>query len=140
MTLERPRFTTTKLREGYDTGEVDSLVDLVFLVLAHGEANLSPSSVENYRFTPTRLRDGYDMGEVDQWLDEAVVALADHRRKPGAGPSAAGATAYATPPATPAGSPTRSDAIVEVGGGTNRTVLLVVALVVLAVAAYVLFR
>ncbi len=69
MTLERPRFGTTKLMEGYDCGEVDDFVDRVFHVLAQDEPGMTPEQVRDVRFTPVRLREGYVMGDVDDWLD-----------------------------------------------------------------------
>ena len=129
MTLERPRFTTTKLTEGYDMAAVDDAIDRVFAALAEPTPSMTRADVVNLRFTPTRLRQGYNMDEVDTWLDKAVAALDQH-----AGGSA---TPVADEPATvPTASSTRSDAIVEVSGGPSRVLLVMAALVVLAVAAY----
>ncbi len=36
MALERPRFSTTKLREGYDIDDVDEAVDRVFVASPTG--------------------------------------------------------------------------------------------------------
>lgn len=131
MTLERPRFTTTKLTEGYDMGEVDDAIDRIFAALDGSAPALTPADVQTLRFTPVRLRQGYTIGEVDDWLDLAAAELA----APRAGTSEPGATG--TPdPTQPAYAPTTSAAITEVGAGSSRVLVGIVVLVVLVVLAY----
>ncbi|WP_374458110.1 DivIVA domain-containing protein [Nocardioides sp.] len=76
MTLERPTFSTTSMREGYDTEEVDRAVDLVLDNLALPELRFGADQITSLRFTPVRLQQGYDMGEVDSWLDLAAAETA----------------------------------------------------------------
>jgi DivIVA domain-containing protein len=64
--VEQARFTPVRLREGYDMGEVDALLDDVIEAAGRGEA-VGPV-IDRARFTPVRLREGYDMGEVDRFL------------------------------------------------------------------------
>ena len=92
MALERPHFSTTKLREGYDMEEVDDAVDRVFGALAEPVPTMSAKDVTTLRFSPVRLREGYDMGQVDEWLDQAAAEL----------DRSAGAAAPATPAPTDA--------------------------------------
>lgn len=131
MPLERPRFSTTKLREGYDMGEVDDAIDRVFGALAEPVPSMSGADVRTLRFTPVRLREGYDMGEVDEWLDQAASEL-----ERTAGGTAA--TAPATPtPATPgpaAYDGTRSTAITEVRTGVPGPLLVLIVIVVVVAA------
>lgn len=64
--VERARFTPVRLREGYDMGEVDALLDDVVEAAERGEP-VGPV-IDRARFTPVRLREGYDMSEVDRLL------------------------------------------------------------------------
>lgn len=132
MPLERPRFSTTKLREGYDMGEVDDAIDRIFAALTGDPPTMSPEQVSQLRFTPTRLRDGYDMDEVDQWLDEAAAEL--EARDGRAGPAVA-----APAPSHPSAAATRSDAVVEVQGARARLVPVLVVLAVLLGVAWVVY-
>ena len=131
MALERPRFSTTKLREGYGIADVDDAVDRVFVALADGATSMTASDVTSLRFNPVRLAEGYDMGEVDTWLDQAAAEL--DRASSGAAPAAPtpASAAYETT------SGTRSDAITEVRSTSPRTVLAL--LVLLAVVAYAFY-
>jgi DivIVA domain-containing protein len=68
--METPKFSRTKLREGYDAVEVDAFVQRALWGLGSRDATaIKADDVRNVRFTPVRLREGYDMGEVDAWLD-----------------------------------------------------------------------
>ncbi|RNL79557.1 DivIVA domain-containing protein [Nocardioides marmorisolisilvae] len=64
--IDRMRFTPVRLREGYDMGEVDDLLDR--LVQAAREGHAFAPIVAGAKFTPVRMREGYDMGEVDAFL------------------------------------------------------------------------
>lgn len=66
-----PRFTTTRLREGYSIDEVDDFLADVLRRLVPGRPDGAlAEKIREARFTPVRLRVGYDMGEVDQYLDD----------------------------------------------------------------------
>ena len=75
MGVERPTFTRTLLREGYDCADVDRAVDRVMESLSAPQPSLGPNEVAELVFTPRRHGSGYDMGEVDDWLDQVLVAL-----------------------------------------------------------------
>jgi DivIVA domain-containing protein len=141
MTFDRPTFSTTSLREGYDTDEVDRAVELILDNLALPEPRFGADQITVLRFTPVRLQQGYDMGEVDSWLDLAAAAT-ERRRAGGVEPeqqSAPATTEAAAPaPAPTSYAPTTSTAITEVRSGGPGLYLLVLAVVVVAgVLAYV---
>ncbi|WP_017935993.1 DivIVA domain-containing protein [Nocardioides sp. Iso805N] len=73
--VENCRFTPVRLREGYDTGEVDDFLDDLCRRLRAGEP--VAALVAGARFTPVRMREGYDMGEVDRLLERVVADAAD---------------------------------------------------------------
>ncbi|MCP3423189.1 DivIVA domain-containing protein [Nocardioides pinisoli] len=133
MTFERPTFSTTSIREGYDTGEVDRAVEMVLDDLALPEPRLGADQITALRFTPVRLQQGYDMGEVDSWLDLAA-AETERRRVGGVEPgqqSAPATTEAAAPaPAPTSYAPATSTAITEVKAGGPGLYLLVLAVVV----------
>ena len=133
MTLERPAFSTTKLTEGYDAGEVDDLVDRVFAALAGTTPAMSADDVRNVRFTPVRLRGGYTMSDVDDWLDLAAAELA--ARGVTSAPTPAGTTSHAHP------SYEHPDPVVALrtGPAWRRVALaLVIAAIVVLVQVYVI--
>ncbi len=95
-TIDAARFTTVRLREGYDMQEVDEFLDIAKRNLqlryeaqdrlhAGGsfrslDVGLLSKHIENVEFTTVRLREGYDMQEVDEFLDaldEQIRALDD---------------------------------------------------------------
>ena len=137
MALDRPRFSTTKLREGYDIADVDAAVDRVFVALADGATSMTASDVSSLRFNPVRLAAGYDMGEVDTWLDQAATELG--RTSGGVAPAAPAAAATPASSAYETPSGTRSDAITEVRSSTPRILVVLVLVVLLAVVAYALY-
>jgi DivIVA domain-containing protein len=137
MALERPRFSTTRLREGYDIADVDNAVDRVFVALADGATSMTASDVSSLRFTPVRLSEGYDMGEVDSWLDQAAAEL--DRTSGGAAPAtpaAPGAPAWAAYETTSA---TRSDAVTEVRSSSPRILVVLALVLLLAIVAYAFY-
>ena len=137
MTLERPSFSTTSMREGYDTDEVDRAIDLIFHDLDLPEPRFGAEQITGLRFTPVRLQQGYDMGEVDSWLDLAA-AETERRSAGGVAPGQAPAAAEAPAPAPTSYAPTSSTAITEVeAGGAGLSVLLLAIVVVVGVLAYV---
>ncbi len=69
MTVPAPRFGLTRLRDGYDTAEVDATVGRVLAALEGRGPGVTRAEVQALRFTPVRVRQGYDMGDVDAWLD-----------------------------------------------------------------------
>jgi DivIVA domain-containing protein len=142
MTLDRPTFSTTSIREGYDTGEVDRAVDLILDNLALPEPRFGADQITVLRFTPVRLQQGYDMGEVDTWLD--VAATETERRSTGGlgseqQPTPVRPQAAAPAPAPTSYAPTTEAAITEVqAGGPGLYVLVLAIVVVVGVLAYVL--
>jgi DivIVA domain-containing protein len=71
------RFSTTRLRPGYDMEEVDAFLDEIRdTFLGIREPLLAPDEIRAKQFSTTRLRPGYDMEEVDAFLDEAELRLA----------------------------------------------------------------
>jgi DivIVA domain-containing protein len=82
------RFTSVRLREGYDRAEVDTFVDRAVHALAAPVPTLAPDDVRTVTFTPVRLREGYDMAEVDGYLDDLERQLADRWRAAGLVPDA----------------------------------------------------
>jgi DivIVA domain-containing protein len=76
------RFSTTRrLREGYDTAEVDTFRDEVrdtFIRRRHPP--VTAEEADGKRFTLRLLRPGYDVEQVDAFFDEAEVRLAEMRR------------------------------------------------------------
>jgi DivIVA domain-containing protein len=135
--LERPRFSTTKLREGYDIADVDAAVDRVFVALADGATSMTASDVSSLRFNPVRLAAGYDMGEVDTWLDQAAAELG--RTSGDASPAAPAAPATPASAAYETTSGTRSDAITEVRSSSPRIMLVLALVVLLAIVAYAFY-
>jgi len=79
--VDRVRFTPVRLREGYDMGEVDALLDAVVAAGERGDP-VAPI-IDAARFTPVRLREGYDMGEVDRFLTELKGGVAVVSDDPG---------------------------------------------------------
>jgi DivIVA domain-containing protein len=75
--VEARKFSTTRLRPGYDREEVDAFADAIrdtFLEI--GEPSLTPDAIRTKQFSTTRLVPGYDYEEVDAFLDEAELRLA----------------------------------------------------------------
>jgi DivIVA domain-containing protein len=80
--ISQVRFTPVRLREGYEMGGVDDLLDrLVTALRAGGPVD---ELVRTARFTPVRMREGYDMGEVDEFLSRVVATAATADRSPSA--------------------------------------------------------
>jgi len=134
--IDRPRFSTTRMREGYDVADVDATVDRVMASLeGDGATGITPAEIEQLRFTPVRLGAGYDMGEVDAWLDTVTAEL--DRRGSGAARTTAPIAEPMADPAPAAGAPAPSSpaAVQEVGG---RIDLKVTALAMIGVVALVL--
>jgi DivIVA domain-containing protein len=74
-------FSTRRLREGYDTGEVDAFrKEIRDTFLGVRRPPLTWPAVPGKQFTTTRrLRSGYDVEEVDAFLDKAEPRLAAMR-------------------------------------------------------------
>jgi len=64
------RFTPVRLREGYDMGEVDELLDRLAAAVTAGEP--VDDVVQDTGFTEVRLREGYAKTEVDEFLQRVV--------------------------------------------------------------------
>jgi DivIVA domain-containing protein len=73
------RFSTTRrVREGYDTAEVDAFrEELRDTFLGVRQPPLTWHAVDSKRFTVTFLRPGYDVEQVDAFIDKAVGAFVD---------------------------------------------------------------
>ena len=70
------RFSTTRLRPGYDMGQVDAFLEAVrdtFLGVRHPP--LTADEVRAKQFAVTRLRPGYDEQEVDAFLEDVEARL-----------------------------------------------------------------
>jgi DivIVA domain-containing protein len=75
--IDRKRFSTIRLRPGYDEEEVDLLLDGIRdTFLGARQPPVTPDEVANARFTTTRLRPGYVDTEVDAFLHEVRGKLA----------------------------------------------------------------
>ena len=74
--VEARKFSTTRLRPGYDEEEVDAFADAIRdTFLGIREPSLTPDEIRTKQFSTTRLRPGYDEEEVDAFLDEAESRL-----------------------------------------------------------------
>ena len=74
--VEARKFSTTRLRPGYDQEEVDAFLDAIRdSFLGAREPSLSPAEVRNKQFSTTRLRPGYDYEDVDAFLEETELRL-----------------------------------------------------------------
>jgi len=71
--IEQSRFRPTRLREGYDMGEVDAFLDDLCTLLRSGEP--IAGLIGEVRFTPVRLREGYDMDDVDSLLQHVASSV-----------------------------------------------------------------
>jgi DivIVA domain-containing protein len=60
------RFTPTRIRPGYDMGDVDELLDRLEAATGRGD-DVTPL-VEGAQFSIVKWREGYDFGEVDAFL------------------------------------------------------------------------
>src|SRR5271165_3388293 len=70
--VEARRFSTTRLRPGYDQEEVDAFLDEIRdSFLGVRQPSLTSGELRGKCFSTTRLRPGYDEEEVDAFLDEA---------------------------------------------------------------------
>jgi DivIVA domain-containing protein len=74
--IDRKRFSTTRLRPGYDEEEVDALLDDIRdTFLGSRQTPVTPDEVVSTRFSRTRVRPGYVDTEVDAFLRELQVKL-----------------------------------------------------------------
>jgi DivIVA domain-containing protein len=74
---EARKFSTTRLRPGYDEEEVDAFANAIRdTFLGIREPSLTLDEIRTKQFSTTRLRPGYDEEEVDAFLDEAESKLA----------------------------------------------------------------
>jgi DivIVA domain-containing protein len=76
------RFSTTRLRPGYEISEVNEFVARIEGTLGRGmppDHPVTPDEIEGARFTATRFRVGYDEKEVNAALRKYLEELA-HRR------------------------------------------------------------
>ena len=70
------RFSTTRLRPGYDMEEVDGFLDAVGdTFLGVRQPPLTAEEIRAKQFATTRLRPGYDEEEVDAFLEDVEARL-----------------------------------------------------------------
>jgi DivIVA domain-containing protein len=70
------RFSTTRLRPGYDKEEVDAFLEAVRdTFLGVRQPPLTAEEIRVKMFSTTRLRPGYDEEEVDAFLEEVEARL-----------------------------------------------------------------
>ncbi len=70
------RFSTTRLRPGYDVEQVDGFLEAIYdTFLGVREPPLTSDEIRDKKFLTTRLRPGYDEQEVDTFLNEAESRL-----------------------------------------------------------------
>jgi DivIVA domain-containing protein len=70
------RFSTTRLRPGYDMKEVDAFLDAVRdTFLGVRQPPLTAEEIRAKQFATTRLRLGYDEQEVDAFLEDVEARL-----------------------------------------------------------------
>lgn len=75
--VQTTRFSTTRLRPGYDVDQVDAFLRAIRdTFLGMTEPAVTPDEIRTKQFSTTRLRPGYDEEEVDAFLDEAESRLA----------------------------------------------------------------
>ncbi len=75
--VEARKFSTVRLRPGYDQEEVDVFLTAIRdSFLGVRRPSLRPDEIRNKQFSTVRLRPGYDEEEVDAFLDEAELRLA----------------------------------------------------------------
>jgi DivIVA domain-containing protein len=85
--VEARRFSTTRLRPGYDREEVDAfLTEIRDSFLGVRQLSLTSGEIRRKCFSTTRLRPGYDEKEVDAFLDEAELWLSAQVLPSGARP------------------------------------------------------
>jgi len=74
--VQARKFSTTRLRPGYDQEEVDAfLIEIRDSFLGVRQPSLTSGEIRVKQFSTTRLRRGYDQEEVDAFLDEAESRL-----------------------------------------------------------------
>jgi DivIVA domain-containing protein len=73
--IRTARFSTTRLRPGYDEQDVDKFLDKLIAGLGE-DGRLNATRVRDVKFSTTRLRPGYTEQEVDDFLDEVTAQAA----------------------------------------------------------------
>jgi DivIVA domain-containing protein len=74
--INKKRFSTIRLRPGYDEEEVDALLDAVRDTFLGAGTRRTATEVRSSKFTATRLCPGYGEEEVNNFLDEIQLKLA----------------------------------------------------------------
>jgi DivIVA domain-containing protein len=74
------QFRTTRLRAGYEAGEVDAFVETVEEALRSLAPRITSEDVAWQRFRTVVLRPGYDRDDVDDYLTEAEHRLGELER------------------------------------------------------------
>jgi len=102
--IPTPKFSTTRLRPGYDIDEVDAFIDDIRgSCLGVRDPSLTAEEIRGKQFSTTRLRPGYDEEEVDAFLDEAESRLAARVSVRCGAPAAGPGSGTADPAAQAAG-------------------------------------
>jgi len=73
--LRDPRLETTRVRPGYDQGEVNRFLEYAAAALTGAAPPLTAATVRETAFTTTQFRTGYDEEAVDFLLDELIAYL-----------------------------------------------------------------
>jgi DivIVA domain-containing protein len=75
--VEATKFSTVRLRRGYDVDQVDAFLDAIRnTFFGIREPPLTPDEIRNKQFSISLLRPGYHQEEIDAFLDEAELKLA----------------------------------------------------------------
>ena len=72
--IKNVKFSTTRLKPGYDEEEVDIFLDKLVASLSQ-DGQLDRLELRDIQFSRTRLRPGYVMPDVNTFLDEIAQAI-----------------------------------------------------------------
>ena len=72
--LRNATFPQTRIRPGYNIGDVDAFPGKIAEALNRGE-QVDPELIHRVQFGTTRLRPGYDEEVVDAFLDKVEGAI-----------------------------------------------------------------
>lgn len=98
--IREVRFSPVRLREGYDMGEVDYLLDR--LLDAVGRDDDIVEILDHVALSEVRLREGYDIAEVNEFLEQVRIKVAVAQEfEPAPGPDPGFLEVQAPPPAPP---------------------------------------
>jgi DivIVA domain-containing protein len=72
--IKNVKFSTTRLKPGYDEEEVDIFLDKLVAALSQ-DGQLDRLELRDIQFSRTRIRPGYTMPDVNAFLDEIAQAI-----------------------------------------------------------------